>query len=125
MKGGMMNLKASLNSTKRVNSVPYQKRVSEAEEFESLLRDFIAEWRKKRRGKSEQDVLMFFLDYFCVRREIPFRKLLEQMERALLVRILSEMNGNQKETAEILSIKYTTLNEKIKRYRINYRKLYM
>lgn len=120
-----MNFKESLYPTKKSEFGPLRKSVNEAQEFECVWNDFIAAWRRKRRGKSQEDVLMFFLDYFCVKREIPFRKLMNQVERALLVRILSELNGNQKFAAEVLGIKYTTLNEKVKRHQINSRKLFM
>jgi DNA-binding NtrC family response regulator len=41
-----------------------------------------------------------------------------QAERAMIVRVLGQTNGNKRKTAEILKIDYTTLFEKIKKYGI-------
>lgn len=55
----------------------------------------------------------FFLD---PRNEMgPFIK---GLERKLILSVLKRVNGNQKEAAALLRIKYTTLNEKIRRYKI-------
>ncbi len=40
------------------------------------------------------------------------------LERKLILSVLKKVNGNQKEAAGLLRIKYTTLNEKIRRYKI-------
>lgn len=45
---------------------------------------------------------------------------LNQVERHLLIRALSQSNGNQKKASELLSIKPTTLNAKCKKYGIKF-----
>lgn len=43
---------------------------------------------------------------------------LDQVERHLLIRALSQSDGNQRKASELLSIKPTTLNAKCKKYGI-------
>ncbi|MGB3862790.1 MAG: helix-turn-helix domain-containing protein [Candidatus Aminicenantaceae bacterium] len=44
------------------------------------------------------------------------------MEKTVLLRALSQCNGNQKSAAKFLGMKCTTLNEKLKRYNIQFDK---
>ena len=53
---------------------------------------------------------------------IPFRKVIEEMESALISRSLEAAGGVQKRAAELLQLKPTTLNEMIKRYGIRPRR---
>jgi two-component system response regulator PilR (NtrC family) len=53
---------------------------------------------------------------------LPFRKIMEEMESALIRRSLDAAGGVQKRAAELLQIKPTTLNEMIKRYGIRSRR---
>jgi DNA-binding protein Fis len=47
---------------------------------------------------------------------------MDNVEKSIIVNVLSKVQGNQKEAAKVLGIKYTTLNEKLKRYRIRFQK---
>lgn len=49
---------------------------------------------------------------------IPLKEMMDSVERSVILRTLHKVNGNQKKAAKILGVKYTTLNEKIKRYNI-------
>ncbi len=64
------------------------------------------------------NILKIFIEIFCVKKRIPLKNLIEGIERMIIVRVLSHFEGNQKNAAEFLGVKYTTLNEKIKRYNI-------
>ena len=55
-------------------------------------------------------------------RRRPFREILNILEKAILIRVLSHVNGNQKKAAKFLGLKYTTLYEKIKKYNIKFLK---
>ncbi|MBN1273386.1 MAG: hypothetical protein JXB26_14050 [Candidatus Aminicenantes bacterium] len=65
-----------------------------------------------------KQIAKLFIDHFCMRDKIPLRRLLSSLERRIIIRALGQVNGNQTEAAKILGVKYTTLNEKIKKYGI-------
>jgi len=74
-------------------------------------------------GKKEnKDLLEFLIGYLFVNDNINFKEFIEEIERAILIKALAKFNGNQMKTAKFLGIKYTTLNEKVKRYKIYFRK---
>jgi tetratricopeptide (TPR) repeat protein len=49
---------------------------------------------------------------------IPLKDVIGELEKKVIVQVLNEVEGNQKDAARILGMKYTTLNEKLKRYGI-------
>ena len=63
-----------------------------------------------------------FLERVCIYESVPLGVLMNTVERSIIIRTLSMVNGCQKEAAKILGVKYTTLNEKIKKYNIRIRK---
>ena len=63
-----------------------------------------------------------FIERLSQEDHVPLRSLLSAIERAILVRFLSDFNGNQKETSDYLGLKLSTLNEKIKKHNIHFRK---
>lgn len=65
----------------------------------------------------------FFVEYFFNSSNVPLKKFMKIMERNIILRALDKAYGDQKKAAEILGMKYTTLNEKIKRYQIRIQKL--
>ena len=68
------------------------------------------------------NLFRLFVEYFCMSRTLPLKKLIGNLERSIVIRALSKFNGNQKEAAKFLGVKYTTLNEKVKKYHISLRK---
>jgi DNA-binding protein Fis len=62
-----------------------------------------------------EDILSdaFFLDP-----QNEMSRFVKGLEKKLILSVLKKVNGNQKEAAGLLGIKYTTLNEKIRRYKI-------
>ncbi len=101
----------------------YQRRnaevIFELENGDKLSLDFLDE-----RGKGEFVMNSFnlFIKYFSSTRRVPLKELMNMMERAILIRTLSQLNGNLKKAAKFLGLKYTTLHEKIKKYNILFRK---
>ena len=55
--------------------------------------------------------------------QMPFKEIIEKVEKDIITAALLKTDGNQKQAAEVLRIKYTTLNEKIKRYNIEFQKI--
>jgi len=56
------------------------------------------------------------------RRPLDLKRLIDDIEKEILIHVLREAEGNQKEAAAKLGIKYTTLNEKVKRLRIRFKR---
>jgi DNA-binding NtrC family response regulator len=63
------------------------------------------------------------LEEFLLRGEMPLKEFLTYVELSLLVLTLTTSNGNQREAARILGLKHTTLNEKMKKYNLGFRKV--
>jgi len=68
------------------------------------------------------NLFRLFVEYFCMSRTLPLKELIGTLERSIIIRTLSKFNGNQKDAAKYLGVKYTTLNEKVKKYNICFRK---
>ncbi len=75
-----------------------------------------------REEKISLNILKIFIELFCLRKRIPLKDLIEGIERMIIVGVLSHFHWSQKKAAAFLGVKYTTLNEKIKRYNIRIKK---
>ncbi len=75
-----------------------------------------------KRGGFRQELMELFIDCFCRENPIYLKKLMDSFERRIIVKVLEKTRGNQKEAAQILGIKYTTLNQKVKKYGIRFQK---
>jgi len=62
----------------------------------------------------------FFIDYFYMQENIDLKAFLNSLERAILVKMLDRFNGNQKDTATFLGVNHTTLNQKVRKYKISF-----
>jgi len=86
---------------------------------EKISPEYLDEWKEK---TFRREVFELFIEYFCIRQRVPFKELIGSVEKNILMRTLTHFNGSQKSAAKFLGIKYTTLNEKIKRYNIQFDK---
>lgn len=77
---------------------------------------------REKREKFKNDMLELFIEFFCQQRPLFLKELIENLEKCIILNALSKVEGNQKEAARALGIKYTTLNEKVKRYNIRFQK---
>lgn len=77
---------------------------------------------KRDKQKKENLVFRILLTYYCTETKLNFKEFLDKLERILIVKTLSIFNGNQKDSAKFLGMKYTTLHEKVKRHNISFRK---
>jgi DNA-binding protein Fis len=91
----------------------------ETESVEKISPEYLDEWKERTFRK---EVFELFIEYFCIRQRVPFKELIGSVEKSILIRTLSQCKGCQKSAAKFLGIKYTTLNEKLKRYNINFEK---
>lgn len=81
-----------------------------------------AMFSKKKNKSFCEDLIMLLVDYFCIGQSLPLNEVLLYVEKAAILTALAKANGNQKDAALSLGMKYTTLFEKIRRYNINVRK---
>ena len=56
--------------------------------------------------------------YLCRKQRHPWKILMGLMERNIIIHVLCRTNGNQRDAGRILGLKSSTLNAKIKKYRI-------
>jgi DNA-binding NtrC family response regulator len=89
------------------------------QQAEKISPEYLDEWKERTFRK---EVFELFVEYFCFRQKVPFKELIGNVEKSILIRTLSQFNGSQKSAAKFLGIKYTTLNEKLKRYNIRFDK---
>lgn len=101
----------------------YQRRnteiIFELENGDKLSLDFLDE---REREESVMKSFKLFINYFSSTRRVPLKELMNMVESAILIRTLSQLNGNLKNAAKSLGLKYTTLHEKIKKYNIRFKK---
>jgi DNA-binding NtrC family response regulator len=81
---------------------PHQARIKEKEVFEAFFH--------------------FFIEYFYMRENIELKNFIDSLERAILIKMLDRFNGNQRDTAEFLSLNHTTLNQKVRKHKISFSK---
>ena len=75
-----------------------------------------------REYRFKRKLFRLFVDYVCMDDSLPLKERMEQVEKGIIVGILHRVNGHQKKAARILGLKYTTLNEKLKKYNIHFQK---
>jgi len=63
------------------------------------------------------------LDRLCAEEDLPLKEFIDELEKELILRTLFRANGNRKQAAEFLGIKYTTLHEKLKKHNIRFRNI--
>jgi transcriptional regulator of acetoin/glycerol metabolism len=73
-------------------------------------------------GGFRKDVLGLFIDYLSRERSLRLKDLMETIEKGVILKALRKCGGNQKEAAHRLGIKYTTLNQKVKKYGIRFQR---
>jgi len=71
---------------------------------------------------SNANVYDLFVEFLVGAGPIMLKKKMEDLEKKIILNVLEKVQGNQRNAARILGIKYTTLNEKIKKYGIRFQK---
>ncbi|NIM59846.1 MAG: hypothetical protein GTO16_13040 [Candidatus Aminicenantes bacterium] len=93
--------------------------ILELENGDKFSLDFLDKREKKDFAMKSFKLL---IRYFSSTKRVPLKELMNILERAILIRALSQLNGNQKNAAKFLGLKYTTLHEKVKKHNIRFRK---
>ena len=78
--------------------------------------------KERRRDFSEEQLMGHLVTHFLNDEERDMKTFLADCEKSLITSTLKRTLGSQRATAEILGVKPTTLNEKIKRFRIKIKK---
>jgi len=115
MKPDVTNNHHTNTESLRINSM----RILDLLTIDSISPGYLDEWKEKARS---WEVLNLFIEQFCMKQAIPLSELMNILEKTILIKVLSNLNGNQKEAAKFLGIKYTTLHEKVKKYNIKFLK---
>ena len=63
------------------------------------------------------------LEVLSLQEKTNLAEIIANFEKVILLKTLSKFNGNVKDTAQFLGLKYTTLHQKMKKYQISFRKL--
>jgi DNA-binding NtrC family response regulator len=98
--------------------------IQEKSGVESKMNDLMSSYEGKRDGlfnesRLDQRLFWLFIEYFFLSSRVPLKKLMDSVERNIIIRTLSKVNGNQKRASRVLGVKHTTLNEKIKKHKIH------
>jgi DNA-binding NtrC family response regulator len=72
-------------------------------------------------NRTVDDLSAAVLEALLLEPQPHIKEFMEGVEKRLIIAVLERVFGNQKEAARILGIKYSTFNEKIKRYKISFR----
>ncbi len=64
----------------------------------------------------------FFIETLCRGDRICLKRLLDTLERMIIIRTLNRCRGNQRTASAMLGLKYTTLNEKVKKHGLRFSK---
>lgn len=73
------------------------------------------------KDKLKKNFFGLFIELFY-QQPLSLKEFIDDLEKCIILSTLSKVGGNQKKAARALGIKYTTLNEKIKRYNIQFQK---
>lgn len=70
----------------------------------------------------ENPAFISFVETLCRGDRICLKRLMDTLERLIIIRALDRCRGNQRIAAFRLGLKYTTLNEKVKKHGLRYAK---
>ncbi|MDH4197232.1 MAG: hypothetical protein OEW05_07495 [Candidatus Aminicenantes bacterium] len=70
----------------------------------------------------DNPAFIFFIETLCRGDRICLKRLLDTLERLIIIRELNRSRGNQRTAAVRLGLKYTTLNEKVKKHGLRFSK---
>jgi DNA-binding NtrC family response regulator len=70
-----------------------------------------------------ETLLNAVFDRFSSTESLSLKEFMDDLERRLIVRMLFRANGNRREAAKLLGIKYTTLHEKLKKHNIHFKNM--
>jgi DNA-binding NtrC family response regulator len=70
----------------------------------------------------DKKIFHLFMEYYSLKGDMHFKEFFDKIEHSILLATLSMFGGSQRNAARFLGLKYTTLNEKIKKHHLSFRK---
>ncbi len=70
----------------------------------------------------DKKIFHLFMEYYSLKGDMHLKEFFDKVEHSILMASLWIFEGNQKNTARFLGLKYTTLNEKIKKHHLSFRR---
>ncbi len=121
------NIEKEAEKARKSNMIYFTGGTQERRKINREIEEFFPLYSEERTGsfreyRLKKKLLWLFIEYFFMSDDIPLKELIDSIEKSVILRTLSRVNGNQKEAAKILGVKYTTLNQKTKKYSIHFRK---
>ena len=123
----IFNIEEEAEKARKSNMIFFIGGTQERRKINREIEDFFPRYSEERAEsfreyRLKKKLFWLFIEYFFMSDGISLKELIGGIEKYVILRTLSRINGNQKEAAKILGVKYTTLNEKTKRYSIHFRK---
>lgn len=78
--------------------------------------------KKAGRNHRSSNRVLQVINLLAAENQMQLKKLIQEVEKGIIIRFLDRTGGNQRHAARLLGLKYTTLNEKVKRYQIRFQK---
>ncbi len=66
----------------------------------------------------QKEVFEFFFEHVCRRRPIALKRLMDEIERNIILKVMGDVEWNQKAASSVLGLNYTTLNAKVRKHGI-------
>ena len=104
------------------NRVEEEEMTLQANPFGIYNKDFIAGFRNEALDVLlDKKIFQLFMEYCALKGDVRLKEFFDKIELSILKASLSMFWGNQRNTAKFLGLKYSTLNEKIKKHRFSLR----
>jgi len=121
------NIEEEVEKARKSDMILFIEGTQERRKIDREIEDFFPSYSEEKTESSKKNRLKkklfsLFIEYFFMSGNIPLKELVDGIEKNVILSTLYRVNGSQKEAAKILGVKYTTLNEKIKKYSIHLRK---
>ncbi|MCX7973169.1 MAG: hypothetical protein N3B16_01525 [Candidatus Aminicenantes bacterium] len=78
--------------------------------------------KKTGRNHRPSNRILQVINLLLAENPMHLKKVMQEVEKGIIMRTLEKTGGNQRHAAKLLGLKYTTLNEKVKRYQIRFQK---
>lgn len=78
--------------------------------------------KKSGRDNRPSNRILKVINLLLAENPMQLKKVMQEVEKGIILKTLEKTGGNQRHAAKLLGLKYTTLNEKVKRYQIRFQK---
>lgn len=109
---------------KDLRSKEKKMRLERKQEMRTKKDLFSGSAKSKARGRNHRPSqrILQVIELLSAENPLQLKKVMQEVEKGIILRVLEKTGGNQRHAAKVLGLKYTTLNEKVKRYQIRFQK---